>query len=469
MTSKLVRQVQASRHSPAKILQLQNLLDVFLQVSHFSSTMFHPVRVVCLPLFCGLILSTASTSKGKKNADCGGVYTEQEGTITSPGWPDKYPNRRRCVYEIRASPGGKITLQFPTFRLESRMRRYCLDWMKLYDGDTLIERPFCGREIGSDRVFTSKTSKIRVFFKSNYRRRFRGFIGTYKTSNDLQGSVTTPVIVVTTPVVVVTTPVVVGHMSNDSRCGIPAVPRTPWTRPTKGNKIVGGNIAAPGSYPWQVGLLNVHAVRPFCGGALLSENWVVTVAQCIGDPTFLVVVGEHDVNNSPEWKETVEVKQIIVHPDYSDVTLDNNIALVKLESPVSLNDYVQPICLPKRDFKPEGKVVTVAGWGHTSEGGAPSPVLLQAEVPVLTAAECYASYVTNWIIAKSMICTGYAAGGVDTCQGDSGGPVVLFPSEGPAYVVGLVSWGIGCASPGYPGVSTRVSTYVDWIVHNMDD
>ncbi|XP_078594199.1 serine proteinase stubble-like [Branchiostoma floridae x Branchiostoma japonicum] len=459
MTSKLVRQVQASRHSPAKILQLQNLLDVFLQGSHLSSTMFRPVRVVCLSLFCGLILSTASTSKGKKNADCGGVYTEQEGTITSPGWPDKYPNRRRCVYEIRASPGGKITLQFPTFRLEPRGRRYCLDWMKLEDGDTLIERPFCGREIGPDRVFTSQTSKIKVVFKSNYRRRFRGFIGTYKTSNDLQGSVTTPVVVITTPVVV-------GHVSNDSRCGIPTVPRTPWTRPSKGNKIVGGNIAAPGSYPWQVGLLNVvHSVRPFCGGALLSENWVVTAAHCIGDPV-LVVVGEHDVSNSPEWKETVEVKQIIVHPDYNDDTYENDIALLKLDSPVSLNDYVQPICLPKRDFNPEGKVVTVAGWGHTSEGGVQPPVLLQAEVLVLTAADCSASYGGNYI-AKSMICTGYADGGVDTCQGDSGGPVVLFPSDEPAYVVGLVGWGTGCARPGYPGVSTRVSTYMDWIRDTM--
>ncbi|XP_066288262.1 ovochymase-1-like [Branchiostoma lanceolatum] len=429
--------------------------SVFL--TYFSATMFLLVRVLCLSLSCGLVLSAAPTF------NCGGVYTGDNGTIESPSWPHTYPNRRRCVYEIRAPPESTIVLQFPTFHLEPRWRNWrtrpgrCMDWMRLYDGDNLIGGPFCGKEISPGLVFTSETHKITVVFKSNFRRVFPGFRGTYSTN--LQSTTLQPTdddVDSITPAYTV------------NKCGRPVVPRTPWTRPSTGNKIVGGNIAAPGSYPWQVALKLSFRGNIFCGGALLNENWVVTTAQpCALDYSttrIVAVVGEHDVNNSPEWKESVKVQKIITHPTFSSGRMGDNIALLKLVSPVSLNDHVMPICLPKQGFEtPPGTIVTVTGWGRTYHGPG-SPVLLQADMPVLSADKCWTSvYGTS-----SMICTGYDAGGVDSCQGDSGGPVVVFPSEGPAYLIGLVGRGYSCGHPGYPGVNTRVSQFVDWIKETMD-
>ena len=65
-------------------------------------------------------------------------------------------------------------------------------------------------------------------------------------------------------------------------------------------------------------------------------------------------------------------------------------------------------------------------------------------------------------ILDSMICAGLPEGGKDSCQGDSGGPFVCGED-----VSGIVSWGVGCARPGYPGVYTQTSYFVDWIMETM--
>lgn len=118
-----------------------------------------------------------------------------------------------------------------------------------------------------------------------------------------------------------------------------------------------------------------------------------------------------------------------------------------------------PIKLNRNELS--GKVnLTTAGWGRTSEGGSSSDALLKVEVPFVSANKCSASYPNQ--ITDRMICAGFDEGGKDSCQGDSGGPLVK--GNGSSRVlVGVVSWGEGCARPGKYGVYSKVSSVIDWI------
>jgi len=91
-------------------------------------------------------------------------------------------------------------------------------------------------------------------------------------------------------------------------------------------------------------------------------------------------------------------------------------------------------------------------------GGSASDVLLKVDVPIVSKSECDSSYSGFGGIPPNQICAGLEEGGVDSCQGDSGGPLYM-----DGEIFGVVSWGVGCAFPGYPGVYTEVSAYSDWI------
>ena len=144
------------------------------------------------------------------------------------------------------------------------------------------------------------------------------------------------------------------------------------------------------------------------------------------------------------------------------MTLDNDVALVELDTAVSyspidsLDDESTAVSLP-------GELATVAGWGTTSSGGLGSGIALQVQVPIVSNVTCAANYPTETITA-GMICAGFAEGGRDSCQGDSGGPLFGAPvGETKPILLGVVSWGYGCAVAGYPGVYARVSHYRAWI------
>ena len=152
--------------------------------------------------------------------------------------------------------------------------------------------------------------------------------------------------------------------------------------------------------------------------------------------------------------------QVINHPRYEDRTKEYDIALVELQSEVSFNDYMKPVCLPKRstNFKP-GKMCTVTGFGAIREGGPQSRTLMKANVPLMDSQKCSESY---GYISQLKICAGYDQGGIDSCQGDSGGPLVC-QEGGKFYLTGVVSYGVGCARQGYPGVYANVKNLMDWI------
>nr|XP_037846998.1 trypsin-2 [Chlorocebus sabaeus] len=218
------------------------------------------------------------------------------------------------------------------------------------------------------------------------------------------------------------------------------------------DKIVGGYTCEENSVPYQVSL---NSGYHFCGGSLISKQWVVSAAHCY-KTRIQVRLGEHNIEVLEGTEQFINAAKIIRHPNYNSRTLDNDILLIKLSSPAVINARVSTISLPTAP-PAAGAEALISGWGNTLSSGADYPDELQClEAPVLSQAACEASYPGR--ITSNMFCVGFLEGGKDSCQGDSGGPVV---SNG--QLQGIVSWGYGCAQKNRPGVYTKVYNYVDWI------
>jgi transmembrane serine protease 9 len=167
---------------------------------------------------------------------------------------------------------------------------------------------------------------------------------------------------------------------------------------------------------------------------------------------------------------SVTADRYVQHPAFDRNTLDNDMTLVHLPTPIRFGRNVQPECLPFSlvNMDVSGKNVAAAGWGTTQQvaagqqnNGQVSPNLLRVDLPVLTTAQCQQYYGASRI-TNNMICT-YNPG-KDTCQGDSGGSIdYLNPANNLNYAIGVVSFGVGCASTGYPGVYAKVVNYLPWI------
>ncbi|XP_062992945.1 prostasin-like [Elgaria multicarinata webbii] len=258
-----------------------------------------------------------------------------------------------------------------------------------------------------------------------------------------------------------------GAASSEAGCGQPVI----------SPRIVGGDPASEGSWPWQVSIL--YNNLPACGGSLIDNQWVLSAAHCFLNvqDNYEVQLGAFMLDNPSSNLKISAVGQIIPHPDYNGKDGSRgDIALVELASPVNFTDYILPICLPdsSEQFSP-GTLCWVTGWGQIREGeNLQSPKILQElQVPIIDRDQCNELYNINPSeeygtnpVKDDMICAGYPEGGKDACQGDSGGPLVC-KRDGSWTQAGVVSWGDGCAEKNRVGVYTSVPYYANWIQETM--
>ncbi|KAM8869740.1 serine protease hepsin isoform 2-T2 [Spinachia spinachia] len=240
------------------------------------------------------------------------------------------------------------------------------------------------------------------------------------------------------------------------------------------DRIVGGVNARRGSWPWQVRLEygGVHQ----CGGTIISNRWIVSAAHCFrvdhrSVNEWRVMLGS--IYSTPVNANVVEVNTIVYHSSYLpfvDANIDDNsrdIAVLALTQPLTFNECIQPICLPAHGQRLiDGQMGTVTGWGDVEYHGIQADILQEANVPIISDAVCNAPDYYDNRITTSMFCAGYEKGGSDACQGDSGGPFMAEDclSKTKRYrLLGVVSWGIGCAMAKKPGVYTRISRFLPWI------
>jgi len=239
-----------------------------------------------------------------------------------------------------------------------------------------------------------------------------------------------------------------------------------------GKMIVGGVAAREFEFPWQASLRRLSTNSHFCGGSIINANWIVSAAHCCAGETpaiMSIVIGDHTRNdNSNTVRKTLRVERIVSHPQYNSRTLVNDICLIRVSDTIAFNQNVQPICAPSATNQYVHRKTSCSGWGTLSSGGACCPQTLQyVNMNITTNAYCDTAYPRDAITAD-MICATDNTGSRDrdSCQGDSGGPLKVQESNGKFTLVGIVSWGIGCAS-GYPGVYARVSHFLAWIAQTI--
>lgn len=286
-----------------------------------------------------------------------------------------------------------------------------------------------------------------------------------------------------------------------------------------GAKVIGGELAAEGAWPWQVALLiggaPVGVDSQFCGGSMVMDRWVLTAAHCIHMPQedgsfadlwpqdVSVLVGTNTL--TPGSGDLIPVEAIYRHPSYTGNQFDFDIALIKLSRAPQVP--YQTVEVPDAEYgdllNKQGVTTIVTGWG-LQEGAQPSPELRQAQIQVLDrelcntamlearaedaaggfgyavqtlgVAETDAYAIWDELMAKApdavsenMICSGTFEGGKTSCNGDSGGPLVV-PVEGGGYIqAGIVSWGLsastgqGCEETALFSAYTNISKFVPWL------
>ncbi|XP_044513088.1 serine protease 27-like [Gracilinanus agilis] len=240
------------------------------------------------------------------------------------------------------------------------------------------------------------------------------------------------------------------------------------------NRMVGGEDAQEKEWPWQVSIQRNGS--HFCGGSLITDQWVMTAAHCFSNTSetslYKVLLGARKLVNPGPHAIYARVKRVESNPQYQGMASSADVALVQLEAPVTFTDYILPVCIPDPQVKfEEGMNCSVTGWGSPSEqDNLPSPRILQKlAVPIIDTRKCNLLYskdsehgVLPKTIQDDMLCAGYAEGKKDACKGDSGGPLVCH--IGHSWLqAGVISWGEGCARRNRPGVYIRVTSHHAWI------
>lgn len=255
------------------------------------------------------------------------------------------------------------------------------------------------------------------------------------------------------------------------------------------DRIIGGSKTEPGEFPFQV-RLNIRSRRGsgICGGVLIDNQHLLTAAHCVTTclntrttitlekSSVNVTLGDHSIKSN-DGEVEVDIDYIRAHERYDACNFIHNnedIAIIKLTEPIdyrfTIDGYgsINRPCMPKSSLVAykEGERVIVSGWGVISENQRQlSNILRFVQVEVVNTKSCQRVY-RGRVTETGHVCAGMQFGGKDSCQGDSGGPLVRVVENNRYELVGIVSFGYGCAQAGSPGVYTRVANYLDWIKAN---
>ena len=232
--------------------------------------------------------------------------------------------------------------------------------------------------------------------------------------------------------------------------------------------VVGGDPIPIEQVPWQA-VVYVEADNRLCGGAIVDASWIVTAAHCVVGFSGSQVDAHIGITELRQRtaENAVDVAEVIVHPSWDANRFRNDIALLRLAAPINLDSSRQPIALPvgldAAEWPAAGTPASISGWGATVFDGPASNVLRGAALQILGGpgeVEC-GRYGGDFDTAVE-ICAGLPDASVDSCQGDSGSPLVVGVGGLP-ILAGLTSVGFECARVGFPGIYTRVSTFLPWL------
>ncbi|CAG0882492.1 unnamed protein product [Darwinula stevensoni] len=236
------------------------------------------------------------------------------------------------------------------------------------------------------------------------------------------------------------------------------------------NRIIGGTpVPSQRKYPWMAWMTDGAG---FCGGALINDRYVLTASHCVfqnSSGKYNVTLGNLDVFNTSNPEAIKISATAIMHPEFKNVTSGNDVALLKLDTPLNFTDHphICPICI-STDVNPNpGTKVTIAGWGRISGGGPMSGKLREATVYVISQEACQDNFhMVN--ISENVICT--QSGGKNVCNGDSGSSLMYQTPAGYYISAGITSFGREGCSPEYGAVFTRTANYLrDFVKSNTED
>jgi len=251
-------------------------------------------------------------------------------------------------------------------------------------------------------------------------------------------------------------------------------------------RIMGGtDVVGIRQFPWQMSLSTGYMgifYQHRCGASLISEKWALSAAHCVQNlrgADLYVMGGFLDINE----KDTAQITKVEAHFSHENFVprlYEQDIAVLRLATPIVYTPSLLPVCLPKPSFSRQedysqylGQDAILTGWGRQWDDGPLSSQLEMVKLPIISNNMCMSWYKRSgsrqFIPENTFLCAGFEEGERDACNGDSGGPLVVTRADGRAELMGVVSWGIGCGHKGRPGVYTRVSEFVPWIEKTMRD